>query len=41
MENNNVIFSNPQIGISVLIKLRKTMKYLNDKIYEQNEQMIK
>ena len=39
--NNNIIYSNPQIGIGVLIKLRNTMKYLNGKIDEKNEQMIK
>ena len=39
--NNNIIYSNPQIGIGVLIKLRNTMKYLNCKIDEKNEQMIK
>jgi len=41
MEKNNIIYSNPQIGISILIKLRNTMKYLNAKIDYQNEQMVK
>ena len=41
MDNNNVIYYNPQIGISILIKLRRTMKYLNSKIDEKNEQMLK
>ena len=41
MKNNNIIYSNPQIGISIVIKLRKTMKYLSSKIDEQNEEMIR
>ena len=38
-DKNKFIYSNPQIGINMLIKLRSTIKNLNQKINEHEEKL--